>query len=124
MAFDSKTGNLPLYTDIVETAPYTIAVGQTETPIINLEGLILLKIAVPSSLIGTVLSFKVDSDLTIANLKEYIKTDGTTVEITVTPDKVVGIVPQDFAGVKYIQIVSDATQTGTGAIFNLTVRRV
>jgi len=123
MSFDGESGNSPLYTDIDNSA-YTIAVGQSNTSILDLEGLVLLKISIPSNLTGDYLTFKVDSDLTRSNLKQYINSDGTIVKVTVLLDSVMGITPQDFAEVRFLQIVSNTPQTGSDAIFNLTVRRV
>lgn len=107
MVFNTHTGNLPLYQDTV-----TLLNGQTESEIIRLEGQVLLSIYVPTGFSGAQILFKVDNDLTDVNLKDFYKTDGTQVALTAVADTCVGIVPVDFPGVHYLQLVSDTAQSG------------
>jgi len=116
---NSLSGSLPLFSRNI-----TLSNGQTDaTDIIDLQGTALLSIYIPTGFTGNSLSFKVDSNLTSDNLKQFKASDGTEVNMAVTPDTCIGIVPIDFAGVRFLQIVSNVSQVGD-IEFIIKARRV
>lgn len=96
--------------------------GQTESAIINLQNEKITYIVIPASFTGTSISFKVDSDGTSSNMVAYNNAStGALISITVTAGESYAWNINDFAGVMYLQIVSNASQTGDVIFLTKTV---
>lgn len=98
----------------------TIPVNDTTSNAIDLQGTFLVGLIFPSTFDGTQLRFKVSNDGT--TYQDYYNTSGTLITLTCGASRTVGIVPSDFAGFRYLQLVSVTTQTTTSTVIGLVTR--
>ena len=98
----------------------TIAVGQTTSNAVDLQGTSLTGLNIPANFSGTQLTFQVSNDG--VNFGNYRNTSNALITITVTPGSAIGIVPSDFASWRYIKFISGTTQATTNAIIGLATR--
>lgn len=87
----------------------TIANTGTTTPTITLDpNRALLAIELPSAFTGTALTFKASSSSSGTPVPIYY--ESTLYSVTVAASRYVSINPDAFVGVRYLQIVSNATE--------------
>lgn len=95
----------------------TIPISTTSTPELTTEGLSLVGIQLPATFTGTAVSFTVATALA-ANGGTYQELDNASgkVSYTVSGGKYIAINPQDFYGVLFFKIVSNATELAARAL--------
>ncbi len=96
----------------------TIASGQTASGAIDLQGLLLCQLIMPSALTGTSISFQSSHDNVTFN--DVYNDTNTQITITVAVDRTYNIDPKDFAGVRYLKIVSNASEGADRSIGVMT----
>ena len=96
----------------------TIANGQTTSNAIDLGELAVVGIQTPSALTGTSFTFQASSDN--VTFCAVTKVDGTTYTMTVAASKYIVVPPADLAGVRYLKIVSGATEGQADTIIVVT----
>lgn len=89
----------------------TIASSGTTSNYIDLQGNTVCAFRMPSSFIGTAITF-LESDLPTGTYQTYYK-DGADYSVQVAASKTVAVTPADFAGVSYLKIVSNATEAAS-----------
>lgn len=92
----------------------TISNGGTTSTAIDTSGLSILGIVIPSSFTGTAISFQTSIDNSTYN--NLYNTSNTLVSMNVTQARSYGIVPSDFAGWRFLKLVSNATEGGSREI--------
>lgn len=92
----------------------TIASGQTISNMIDLGGNVLCGLSFPATLTGTSISFQVSNDG--STFKDYYNALGQLVSVIFVSNKFIGLVPSDFAGFRFIKVVSQATEDGARSI--------
>jgi hypothetical protein len=100
----------------LESSTATILSGQTESSAIDVLGKVLVGIITPAALTGTAFTLKVSQDGT--TFRDYYNTSGSQVSITVGTNRHIGIVSNDFGGIRWIKLVSGSAE---GADRNITV---
>lgn len=87
-----------------------ILINTTSTPVIDLKGLALVGLKTPAALTGVAFTFTVceTADGTFVPLKTTAS--GTALSYTVAASGYYVIDPKDFAGVRFIKIVSGSTE--------------
>ena len=91
-----------------EIETVTIASGQTESSAIKTLGRVIVGIITPAALTGTVFNFKISEDGT--TYRDYYTTSNSLVAISVSTDRHIGILPSDFAGCRFLKIVSGSAE--------------
>ena len=86
-----------------------IANGQSESGVIDLVGKIVVALITPAALDGVVFTLKISSDG--ITFYDYYDILGNLLNITVAPDRWIGFLPVDFANVRYLKFVSDASES-------------
>jgi len=86
----------------------TIALGQQTSDAINVKGRILVGVRTPAALTGTTLTLQISIDGT--TFLNYYNSDGNLITITMAPDRHIGLLPADLAGVQRIKIVSGSAE--------------
>lgn len=101
----------------VDFAEYaaTIANGQAKTGVIDLAGLTLVGIALPTAFTGTGLTFEC-AEAAGGTFRPVRKVDGTSVDYTCAQGDFVAIDPKDFHGVRFLKIVSDANEAAQRSV--------
>lgn len=105
-------GNFP---NLLENSPATIANGQAASAPIDLYGVALVGISLPAAFTGVTLTFQVSVD----NGQTYqplYKADGTAYSVTVAAGRYVQIPPYDFAGIRFLKIVSGSNEAADRAL--------
>ncbi len=109
MTTTNDFSNLPV--DIVTA---TIAIGQTKSDIINMNGATLKTIFMPAAFTGATIEFEVSYDgVTFA---PYANVDDNLVEITITAGRAYGLAAIDFFGVLSFKIVSKSAEAAERSI--------
>lgn len=89
------------------SAVITAAAAHSST--ITLNGLCLCAIQMPTTFTGTAITFLASVDnVTFQTLN--VTTSGTALSYTVAQARFVSLNPQDFQGVNYLQLVSNASE--------------
>lgn len=104
-----------------EKEKVVISSGQSESSSIQSLGRVLTNIDFPADFDGTAITFKEKSE--DDTFKTYVDAAGENVSVTVSRNKIVGLLPADFSGLKTFRLVSDATETAERTIY-LTFRPV
>lgn len=86
----------------------TIASSGTDSQAIDLFGMNMVGILFPSEMTGTSMTFKASVDG--SNYYTCYDSAGSAVSLTVTADGYVLLTPSDFAGVRYIKLVSGSSE--------------
>lgn len=100
----------------------TIANGGTESANVNLRGMTLCGMYLPGAFTGTAISFLVSDE----NGGTYIAVAdgaGSDISKTVEASKYIKLDPSDFAGIQFLKIVSNASESGDREI-KLALRQV
>lgn len=94
--------------DILLKSPITIANTKSLSDnSVSLEGFLLVGIALPAAISGSVLSFQIGLD-TIGPWRDFYQTTGAEKTISISPSQHILVVPEDFAGVPMLRV-----RTGT-----------
>ncbi len=102
----------------------TIAVGQTKSAIINLNGLELVGMFIPANFDGTLLG--IDAATAIDATPVTVQ-DGTGVDLalTVAPSRYVPLPNLAIsAGIQFLRLSATTAQSGTDTVITLAVRSV
>ena len=99
----------------------TIANGATQSDSIDLDGLCLVGVFVPSGFDGTTLTFQTSlDDSTYVDVQDGA---GNAYSVTVAASKYVPVDPTKMVGVRYLKITSGTTQS-PAATLTLSARPV
>ncbi len=112
---DSTIGKIDFETIIID-------IGETESNSVDLRGMTLCGIYLPSVLTSASISFKVSHD----NNAEYIPVMdglGSIVSKAVAQGQYIKLDPSEFAGIQFIKIVAGTTEGGSREI-KLALRQV
>jgi len=96
------------YLGNLTTNDVSIASGQTASGALDLQGLALTAIQMPSAFTGTSITFQGSFDG--ATYQDIYNTANTQYSITVAASRTYAINPSDFAGFRYIKIVSGSSE--------------
>lgn len=99
----------------------TIASGQTTSGAIDLQGLCLCQVIVPAAFTGASISFS--SSPNDSTYQALYNASNTLLSLTVTQGRSYNISPQDFAGCRYLKLVS-ASAEGADRVIGLVTREV
>lgn len=99
---------------IFMTKTFTIASGQTVSDAIDTQGLDMVQIEMPSAFTGTTLTFQ--SSLDNSTFQACYNTSGSALSATVAASRNILLSPQDFAGVRYLKLVSGSAEGATRSI--------
>lgn len=99
----------------------TIASSGTTSGAIDLQGLALCQIQMPSAFTGTAITFQSSHDGTTYNA--LYNSANTQLSITIGTDRYYNIAAYDFAGCRYLKIVSNASE-GASRTIGLVTREV
>ncbi|TAE32095.1 MAG: hypothetical protein EAY65_07365 [Alphaproteobacteria bacterium] len=104
--------------------PATIAVGQTRTPAINLHGVSLCGVIIPSTYDGASLSLEMSSAID----GTYVAVGngaGGVFSLNVAPNRYEPIIELPIiAGIMYVRLVASTAQTTTDSVLQLVVRPI
>lgn len=106
---------------IIQEVTTTIAVGQTTSPTIEVDGLTILKFWLPVNFNGAKLTFKLSNNN--VDFYDYYNALGEQVELVTVGTRVVGITSNDFLGVKHLKIIQDV-QALTNTTITMTTQRI
>ncbi len=101
----------------------TVLSGQTTSFFVDLKGITLVGIETPAALTSAKISFRVTPDPIIIGFCPYFNAAGSLVEVNIGVDRFIGLLPADFAPVRFIQIVTDVVE-GADRVFSLISRRI
>lgn len=93
---------------VIEPIIATIANGQTKSDIIDTYGVTIVQIELPAAFDGTSLTFETSSDG--STFQPYRNINNIIVSVTCSAGNNYGIAAQDFFPVRYVKIVSNATE--------------
>lgn len=96
----------------------TIASGQQTSGAVDLSGCVLVGLDMPSAFTGTTVTFTVSSSQS-GTYKTLYK-DGANVSVTVTASRQVVLQPADFAGVRFLKVVSGSAEAAERTITLVT----
>jgi hypothetical protein len=112
--------------NVLDVLPATIANGQSLSGALNLGGLRLFRIATPTAITGTTLTFQASYDGTTWN--NLYDATGTEVSMTVAASRSIVIDPAVFASVNHLKIRSGTSGTpvnqGQDSTLQLVLRAV
>lgn len=92
----------------------TIPSGQTTSNAIDLQGLNLVQIIMPSAFTGTAINFQ--SSFNNGTYSTLYDNSNIIIGITVNASRAYNINPIDFTGCRYFKIVSNGTEAGDRVI--------
>lgn len=95
---------------IAENLTATISSGQTESTAVPLYGCNMVALIMPASFTGTTVTFKGSNDGT--NYVPLYNASGTQLSASVGTSRAVCFTASDFAGWKYIKIISGSSEGG------------
>ena len=99
---------------ITQNLSTVIAASASVSSIVDLGGASLVGIIFPATMTGSSITFNASNDG--VNFYEMYSTVGGALSVIFTASAWVGIVPSDFAGVKYLQLVSNGTESSSRQI--------
>jgi len=105
----------------VKTKTATIADNGTTSTEIDLENGTLCGFYTPAGLVGTAITFTVSTE-TGGTFVGVEKQDGSALTYTVEASKYYYLNPADFAGVRFIKLVSGSSETGGPLTFTIVYR--
>jgi hypothetical protein len=106
------------YSNRVDTVVANIAASGTTSQSLDLSGSCLVGIQMPTAFTGTAVTFNVSAD----GVNFYPMYSGASAySLTVAASRYILIPAADFAGVRYLQVVSNATE-GSARALTLAVR--
>lgn len=97
----------------------TIASGQTVSGAIDLQGLVLVQIIMPAAFTGTAITFQ--SSINDVTYQALYNSSNSQMSITVAASRNYNIAPVDFAGCRYLKLVSGSAE-GAGRTIGLVTR--
>ncbi len=86
----------------------TIASSGTTSNAIDLQGLLVVQFIMPSALTGTSISFQSSYDN--VTFQDVYNDQNAQISITVSVNRTYNIEPVDFAGCRYLKIISNASE--------------
>lgn len=89
----------------------TIANGQTTSPQVDMMEHVLCGIFLPAAFTGTALTF-LASDVTGGTFVSVRDGDGAAITKTVAAGQYAPVDPADFAGIRFLKVVSNAAEGG------------
>ena len=89
----------------------TIPDGGTTTPALDLSDYLLSGIVCPAEFDGTTITFTA-ARTPEGTYRPVYNTDGTALTVTTAASRHIAIVPETFAGVRYVKLVAGTAQTG------------
>ncbi len=92
----------------------TIASSSTTSDAIDMQGYTLAAIVMPAAFTGTSLTFSVSDDGN--TFYTMYNTSNTAVTAYVTQGRWYAVLPSDFAGVRYLKVISSSTEGSTRVI--------
>lgn len=98
----------------------TIANGATTSGAIDLQGLVLCQIQIPSAFTGAAITFSSCNDET-GTYQVLYNTANTALSITVGTSRSYNIAPIDFAGCRFLKIISGSSE-GSSRTIGLVTR--
>lgn len=101
----------------------TVQSGQDLSTLIDVKGITPVGIITPAALTSTKISFRVSPDPSVIAFFPYHNTAGDLVEVNIGIDRYIGLLPADFAPVRFIQILTDVVEAATRE-FILVSRRI
>lgn len=96
-----------------------IAIGETVSTAADLLGVTPIGIITPAALTGTALTIKLSKDN--VTFYDFYNTSGSQVSITASTSQWIGLVAGDFAGARYMKLVSGSAE-GAERSIQLVVR--
>jgi hypothetical protein len=102
------------YTSALNYSTLTIAASGTESGSLDLYGTTLVGLYMPAAWSVADLSFKASSDNT--TFYDVYRDSGSSASITTAASRYVALDPADFAGVRFLKLVSSATQSASRVI--------
>lgn len=99
-----------------------IAAAGTTSAAVNLGGMTLVGLLMPSTFVGTTVKFQAAEALA-GTYRLVTDGAGSDYSLTVAVNKFVPVDPTKMAGVRYLKLVSGSTETG-GATVVLALRRI
>lgn len=106
---------------IFDTTIATVAIGQTNSDVVDLYGTQVVGFVMPAALNSTSMKIKaVYSDGTSATLSK----GGSDLSYTVAVDKHIVVTPEDLAGVRKIQLVMGTSESGGARSIKILTRPV
>lgn len=114
--------------DKIDYEDCVIAENGTVSAAVNLRGMTLCGIIVPSDFVGTVITFQM-SDAIDGTYRIMQDGAGASVSKTVTlasppASLYIKVDPADFAGVQFLKLVSGSSETGDDKTLKLALRQV
>ena len=100
--------------DRLEFDEVTIAISGTVSTIVDLIGKVPVGIIPPAALTGTAFTIQLSEDG--STFYNFYNTSGTQASITVAVDRWIGFTPGDFAGARYMKLVSGSTEAAERTI--------
>lgn len=88
----------------------TIANGGTASTVIDLQGLVLVQIIMPAALTGTSITFQSCPTSSGGTFQTLYNSSNTAMSITVAASRSYNIAPVDFAGVRFLKVVSGSAE--------------
>lgn len=114
-----------LFTSLLGGATYTktttISSGQTVSAEIDLGGTTPVALITPAALTGTTVTFQAAT--TTGGTFNTVMKDGATLSVTVAASRFVVLQPSDFAGVRFLKVVSGSSE-GADRTLTLATRYV
>lgn len=92
----------------------SIANGQTVSGAIDLQGLVICQIIMPSAFTGTAITFQ--SSINDGTYQALYNSANTQMSITVATSRSYNIAPTDFAGCRFLKLVSGSAEGGSRTI--------
>jgi hypothetical protein len=96
---------------LVATADVSISSGQTASAALDLMGGTLCGIYLPASMVGTSLTFQAASSA--SGSYQTVQKNGSDMTLSFAASKYIVLNPSDFSGIRFLKIVSSATETAT-----------
>ena len=95
--------------DKIDFEPIVIDSSETTSAEVDCRGMTLCGVYMPAAFTGTALSFEASADgTTFVSVEDG---DGSAVSKTVSASKYIKLDPADFAGVRFIKVVSGSTES-------------
>ena len=94
---------------VINTQKVTILSGFSESSVLDLAGSTMKTIILPDSFTGGTIAFKISDDG--ITYHDYYNADDALVFITCTAGRAYGVTANDFYSIRYVKLVSDATES-------------
>src|SRR3990167_3412769 len=95
-----------------------IAISTTTSAAVDLQGLVICQLIIPSAFTGTAITFESSPD--DGTYQALYNSSNTQLSITVGTSRTYNINPADFAGCRFLKIFSNDTETAARTIQIMT----